>query len=55
MTRTTMTATFLAFSLLIAAQAARADDGVDSATQDRVRIEMTAQGYDVRRSTAKMA
>lgn len=45
----TKTAAYAVVALMLAAPALRAETEIDAATQDKVRAELTAQGYDVRK------
>lgn len=43
------TAALVAVALALAAPAARAEDDVDAATQEKVTAQLTAEGYEVRK------
>ncbi len=53
MTGLTRTAALVALSLALAAPAARAEDEVDAATQEKVTAQLTAEGYEVRKIEAE--
>jgi hypothetical protein len=49
MKRFTRTAALVALAFTLAAPAARAEDAVDAATQEKVTAQLTAEGYEVRK------
>jgi hypothetical protein len=53
MTGLTRIAALAALALALAAPAARAEDEVDSATQEKVTAQLTAEGYEVRKIEAE--
>jgi hypothetical protein len=53
MTRLSRTAAFVALALALAAPAARAEEEVDAATQEKVTAQLTAEGYEVRKIEAE--
>lgn len=53
MTRLTRIAALAAVALALAAPAARAEDEVDAATQEKVTAQLTAEGYEVRKIEAE--
>jgi hypothetical protein len=53
MTGLTRIAALAALALALAAPAARAEDEVDAATQEKVTAQLTAEGYEVRKIEAE--
>jgi hypothetical protein len=53
MTGFTRIAALAALALALAAPAARAEDEIDAATQEKVTAQLTAEGYEVRKIEAE--
>jgi hypothetical protein len=53
MTGLTRIAALAVLALALAAPAARAEDEVDAATQEKVTAQLTAEGYEVRKIEAE--